>query len=200
MIALIKGKIIKKSDNSIVIETGGGVGYEILIDRLSAGKLPILNEDLAIHVQTVMNENSIQLFGFLDEFSREIFNLLISVSKIGPKTAMQILSGITPSELLKAIKDDNIGRLAMIHGVGRKTSERLIMELKDKCSYLEYAPKEEEKTKVFAIDEVRSALLNLGFRTSEIEKTLAEIKIKKEEGEKLEFEELLKLALKKLKG
>jgi Holliday junction DNA helicase RuvA len=200
MIALIKGKLIKQSSDSVVIETSCGVGYEIFIDRISAAKLPLLNNELSLHIQTVMSENAIHLFGFLDEFTRDIFNLLTSISKIGPKTAMQILSGISASELLKAVKDENTGRLAMIYGVGRKTAERIVVELKDKCRQFELAETPEEKAQAGGLDEVRSALKNLGFRISEIETVLSELVVKTEQGEILPFEDLFRLALKKLKG
>src|SRR3972149_7075037 len=131
MIAHIKGKIIYKSPESVVVDVSG-VGYEVYIPLSPYYKLPDTEEYISLNTYTHIREDALQLYGFLTQREKEIFQLLISVSGIGPKLARNILSGIPAEALISAISSGDIARLRSIPGVGGKTAERLVLELKDK--------------------------------------------------------------------
>jgi len=131
MIAHIKGKIIYKSPESVVVDVSG-VGYEVYIPLSTYYKLPDTEEYISLNTYTHIREDALQLYGFLTQREKEIFQLLISVSGVGPKLARNILSGIPAEDLISAISSGDIARLRSIPGVGGKTAERLVLELKDK--------------------------------------------------------------------
>jgi len=135
MIAFLQGALKEKSASAVVIMSGG-VGYEIFIPLSTFYALPEEEKEVSLHVKTILRDDSMQLFGFLTRAEKETFLLLNSVSKIGPRLALNILSGITPTELVQAIIQKDVPRLNSVPGVGVKTAERLILELKDKVSQL----------------------------------------------------------------
>jgi Holliday junction DNA helicase RuvA len=198
MIAYLEGPLKKKAATSIVVLTGG-VGYEIFIPLSTFYELPEEGERVCLHVSTVVRDDAIQLFGFLSPAEKEIFLLLTSVSKIGPKLALNLLSGIRPQELVPAVLSRDVVRLSAVPGVGVKTAERIILELKDKMQGLSLATGAADAARHPLRDvdqDVVSALLNLGYRRAEAEKAVLAARARAPERPTLS--ELLRLSLKML--
>lgn len=184
MIAHLKGVLLKKTTETIIIDNGG-VGYEVIAPLSTFYALPDEDEQVSLHIYTHVREDALILFGFKTSLEKKIFRLLISVSGIGPKLAINILSGIGPKELLEAIARGDAARLQFIPGVGKKTAERMVLELKDKAQKvstdLEFPPSvvtiPEDKT---VLDDALSALLNLGYpakaASQAVEKALSNLK------------------------
>jgi len=167
MIAHLNGKLLSKSPQSVVVDTAG-VGYHIHVPLSTFYQLPDEMETVSLHVYTHVREDMLQLFGFQTETEKEIFLLLISVSGIGPKLALNILSGIEIAELLSAIVSADSERISAIPGVGKKTSQRITLELKEKVSDIaegiEVRPREKVQIRNKEIfDDALSALINLGY-------------------------------------
>ncbi len=167
MIAHVNGRIARKSIDSVVIDVNG-IGYEVFIPLSTYYKLPDVNQTVALNVHTHLREDAIQLYGFLSLEEKEAFELLISVSGVGPRLARNILSGIAVSDLISAISSSDKGRLSMIPGIGTKSAERLILELRDKIKNIRKAgeAKEPEADKDLLTADVISALDNLGYKNS----------------------------------
>jgi Holliday junction DNA helicase RuvA len=167
MIAYLTGIILRKSTQSLTIENNG-IGYEVITPFSTFYALPKEDERVSLHIYTHVREDAIILFGFHTPLEKEIFLMLISVSGIGPKLAINILSGIGPDELLEAMAHGDALRLQAIPGVGKKTAERIALELKDKALkvrgdskvLLAGVPNDRDE-EVF--DDALSALLNLGY-------------------------------------
>jgi holliday junction DNA helicase RuvA len=193
MINYIKGTITEINPASVTIETGG-VGYLIQISVNTYSKLDG-KTDFKILVHEVIREDSHQLFGFADSIERDICRLLISVSGIGANTARMMLSSLLPAEIEKAIIDSNVNLLKSIKGIGLKTAQRIIVDLRDKVG------KQSGTGEIFTIedntrrDEALSALVMLGFARSAVVKVLEKI-IREEKN--LTVEDLIKRALKNL--
>ncbi|MDI6699209.1 MAG: Holliday junction branch migration protein RuvA [Candidatus Saccharicenans sp.] len=168
MIAYLKGQILQKKPGEVVVVTGG-VGYVLLIPLSTYFKLGEAGTEVELLVHTHLTDDSLQLFGFLTLEEKSLFLKLITISGIGPKMAINILSGIEARELEEAVRETNVTRLSMIPGIGKKTALRVIMELADKI---------EKKAKVLSRQESReredlvSALVNLGFRRKESEQVV----------------------------
>ena len=171
MIAYLKGTLIRKQPNQVVIDTGG-VGYCAAIPLSTFFKLGEIDSQVELLVHTHMTDNALSLFGFATTAEKEIFLKLIGISGIGPKLAMNILSGIEPAELEDAIRRTDVARISLIPGIGKKTALRIAMELQDKI---------EKKEKVLAAkgskekEDLVSALANMGFRRKEIEPTVDKV-------------------------
>ena len=131
MIASLRGVLAEKEGGQCVVETGG-VGYRVSVSSHTARSLPEAGEPVFLHTHQVVREDALQLFGFAELEERRLFELLITVSGVGPKVALAVLSGLAPPALARALRDENIAQLVGIPGVGRKTAERLIVELRDK--------------------------------------------------------------------
>jgi len=192
MISYLKGNLIQKSPNQVVLDIGG-VGYCAWIPLSTYFKLGDLDQQVELFIYTHLTDNSLALYGFSTEKEREIFMKLISISGIGPKLALNILSGIEVSDLEDAIRQSNVTRLSLVPGIGKKTALRIALELQEKLE------KKEEiiKTKGFQErEDLISALINLGFKRKEIEKIVDETisQLTVEAG----FEQLLRESLKKL--
>ncbi|MCL5744993.1 MAG: Holliday junction branch migration protein RuvA [Acidobacteria bacterium] len=162
MIALLRGTLVEKRPNQAIVEAGG-VGYDVTVPISTYSKLPEPGAEVRLRVHTHVREDALALFGFLTQDEKAIFEKLISVSGIGPKLAITVLSGLAAPDLLLAIRRGETERLVRIPGVGKKTAERMVLELKDKLP----APAgEETPAPVPALAEVDrdvlSALLNLG--------------------------------------
>lgn len=199
MIANISGRLIRKTTESIVIDVGG-VGYELFIPLSTFYILPDINEPASLKVYTHVREDAIQLFGFLTQEERDVFGLLISVSGVGPKLARNILSGIAVGDLVAAIGSSDNKKLSSIPGIGGKSAERLILELRDKIKtiVLKGVPEQREaacESDPLAAD-VASALENLGYKPAQAEEAVKKAKNGLPEG--ASFESLLKEALKHL--
>ena len=169
MIAHLTGILFSKNPQSIIVDTAG-VGYQILIPLSTFYQLPDEMEKVSLHVYTHVREDMLQLFGFQTEIEKEIFLLLISVSGIGPKLALNILSGIGLEDLLGAIVRADSERIAAVPGVGKKTSQRITLELREKVSDLSQGIEEQRpRERVVEIrnreifDDALSALMNLGY-------------------------------------
>ena len=167
MIANLTGILLRKSPQSVVVDTAG-VGYQIFVPLSTFYQLPDEMEKVSLHVYTHVREDVLQLFGFQTETEKEIFLLLISVSGIGPKLALNILSGIGLEDLLSAIVSADSERIVAIPGVGKKTSQRITLELKEKVSDIyegiEVLPREKVQIRNKEIfDDALSALINLGY-------------------------------------
>jgi Holliday junction DNA helicase RuvA len=192
MIAYLKGKLIQKSSNQVILDIGG-VGYRAWIPLSTYLKIGDFNETVALHIYTHMTDNSLALYGFHSEEERELFLKLINISGIGPKIALNILSGIEASDLEDAIRRSDIVRISLIPGIGKKTAMRIAMELQEK---LDLKEKVLETSHSKEKEDLVSALMNLGFKRREVEKIVDECL----QAYSLEagFEKLLRESLKKL--
>ena len=171
MIAHLRGKLISKSPGQAIVEAGG-VGYDCVISVTTFTGLPAIGAEVALHVHTHVREDSLALFGFLSTDEKRLFERLISVSGVGPKLAVNILSGMPAPELASAIRHGELGRLTKISGVGKKTAERLVMELKDKLKTSSLSAGRISQPPPPSPDEaLLSALINLGYRTAAAERT-----------------------------
>src|SRR3984957_6617039 len=131
MIAHLRGKLLAKHPNQAIVETGG-VGYDVTISVPTFSDLPGIGGEVALHVHTHVREDTIALYGFLLASEKRLFEKLITVSGIGPKLAITILSGMAADEMVNAIRSNDIARLTRIPGIGKKTAERMVLELRDK--------------------------------------------------------------------
>ncbi|PKN36969.1 MAG: Holliday junction branch migration protein RuvA [Deltaproteobacteria bacterium HGW-Deltaproteobacteria-2] len=202
MIALISGKIVYKGIAHVIVDVQG-VGYRIFIPLTTFYELPEAGQPITLHIHTNVKQDAINLFGFHTIQERDLFQLMISVSGIGPKVAMNILSGISALELLSAISGGHVEKLIKVPGVGKKMAERLILELKEKVLKKMMLEKEPEAGLQNRIDEiitedVLSALVNLGYKNN-VAKDALDRAIRSSE-EKLEMDKLLKKTLKFLAG
>ncbi len=196
MIALLTGRIAYKSTDHIILDVNG-VGYRVLIPFSTYYELP--EEGTAsLHIHTSVREDAIQLYGFRTRLEKSFFQLLISVSGIGPKLARDILSNIQPQALAQALGQGDIHKLSSIPGIGKKTAERLILELKEKVGKLDMPSTPAAEQRELPADDVRedviSALLNLGYKEQQVRKALVGL----DATAGVSVEELLKQALKVL--
>ncbi|MDD5711524.1 MAG: Holliday junction branch migration protein RuvA [Smithellaceae bacterium] len=197
MIAQINGTLAHKSVSHIVVNNGG-IGFRVFVPLTTFYELPEVGDDLQLYIHTHVKEDAINLFGFHTAEERDIFQLMISVNGIGPKLALNILSGISAAELVSAVGEGNLGRLTSIPGVGRKIAERVVLELRDKVAKL--IPEEASGISVpqLSADEILagdalSALTNLGYK-SKVAKEAIDKVIKQAEGP-LPLDSLLKQSL-----
>ena len=177
MIAQISGKLAQKQPGEVVIDVGG-IGYQVFIPLNVFYRLPDIGAPLSLQIHTHVREDAFQLFGFQDLGEKQVFLMLTSVSGIGPKLALNILSGIAAEDLARALKNGDQVRLVAIPGVGRKLAERMIVELKDRFASLapltsDRRSKPEEPSQL--MQDAVSALINLGYKKPEIERTVREV-------------------------
>jgi Holliday junction DNA helicase RuvA len=174
MIAHLRGKLLAKHPNQAIVETGG-VGYDVTISVPTFTDLPGNGGEVALHIHTHVREDIIALYGFLRSSEKRLFEKLITVSGIGPKLAITILSGMAADEMVNAIRGNDIARLTRIPGIGKKTAERMVLELRDKLT-VEKAGEVAPASALSAVEEdVVSALVNLGYQRAAAEKALASI-------------------------
>ncbi|MGD0569884.1 MAG: Holliday junction branch migration protein RuvA [Candidatus Sulfotelmatobacter sp.] len=174
MIAHLRGKLLAKHPNQIVVETGG-VGYELNISVPTFSELPASGSEVALHVHTHVREDLIALYGFLRPEEKQLFEKLITVSGIGPKLAITILSGMAADELAVAIRGNDLMRLTKIPGIGKKTAERMVLELRDKLPAVTGVSAPTMPAMSATEEDVLSALVNLGYQRAAAEKVLASI-------------------------
>jgi Holliday junction DNA helicase RuvA len=170
MIAHLRGKLLTKHPNQAIVETGG-VGYDIAISVPTFSNLPGVGGEVALHIHTHVREDQIALYGFLRSAEKGLFEKLLTVSGIGPKLAITILSGMAADEMTGAIRSNDIAKLTRIPGIGKKTAERMVLELRDKL------PKDEADMAPISTmnpieEDVLSALMNLGYQRPAAEKAL----------------------------
>jgi holliday junction DNA helicase RuvA len=173
MIAHLRGKLLSKRPNRIVVETAG-VGYEATISVPTFSELPDSGAEVALHIHTHVREDQIALYGFIHSAEKRLFEKLITVSGIGPKLAITILSGMAANEMTAAIRGNDLTRLTKIPGVGRKTAERMVLELRDKLPELGETSIPASTSGLNATEQdVLSALENLGYQRQIAEKALS---------------------------
>ncbi len=205
MIASLKGELFQKSPDKLIVDVNG-VGYEVFLSSASLQKMPIAGEEVFLHIHTSVREDSLTLFGFADMEEKEMFLLLINVTGVGPKLALTILSGIRPDALSRAISTRDIGRLTTVSGVGKKTAERLCLDLQDKVGFMLTMEKHDAGETVVEAGEhgittdVISALVNLGYPSIRAHQALAVVRkrMAAEEFSALRVEELLRETLRSL--
>jgi holliday junction DNA helicase RuvA len=197
VIAALHGTVLEKNEDEAIIEVAG-VGYRVAFSVLTLARLPRAGEPVRVRVRTVVREDALELYGFLTPAEETMFALLTSVSHVGPKLGMTVLSGLEVDELVVALERGEVARLTRIHGVGRKTAERLVLELKDKVKVLPRAaagPAAGPRADGPRADLI-SALANLGYRPTQAE-AAAEAAVEKLPG--AELEALLREALRTLR-
>ena len=173
MIAHLRGKLLAKHPNQAVVETAG-VGYDVTISVPTFSDLPAIGVDVALHIHTHVREDLIALYGFLRPSEKLLFEKLITVSGIGPKLAITILSGMAADEMVGAIRGNDVVRLTRIPGIGKKTAERMVLELARQT-----APARTDRPRLqfpamsATEEDVLSALMNLGYQRAAAEKALA---------------------------
>jgi Holliday junction DNA helicase RuvA len=174
VIAQIRGRLIHKEPGSVVVEANG-LGYRVFVSLTTFYEIPDLEQTVILHTHTHVREDALQLFGFSSALEKELFQILIGVTGIGPKLALNILSGIAPEELLHSLDQRDMNRLQSVPGIGRKMAERMVVDLQEKArkigSRIALAPSAARPTERWAED-VISALLNLGYKKGQAEKAV----------------------------
>ncbi|MDD2319932.1 MAG: Holliday junction branch migration protein RuvA [Geobacteraceae bacterium] len=197
MIALLTGKIAYKSPEYIILDVNG-VGYRVQIPFSTYYEIPDGGAEISLNIYTHVKEDAISLYGFRTADEKLFFQLLISVSGIGPKLGKDILSNIQVNELAAAITRGDLARLSAVPGIGKKTAERLVLELKDKVAKLDLAAAatggEQALPSAGIEEDVASALINLGYKEAVVKKALAELRVSPDDS----MEQVLKQALKAL--
>ncbi len=198
MIAYLAGKLLEKEANTVIVDVGG-VGYEVVIPLSTFYELGDVGTDVSLRIYTRVREDALQLFGFKSIRERELFLNLIGVSGIGPKMAITALSGMSADEIIAAIRTNNLVRLNSIPGVGKKTAERIVIELRDKVAKLSAAGSDEARADDTAglsgdsiYDDSISALVNLGYQRAAAEKALKQAM---QEGTDISVQKLLRRSL-----
>ncbi len=174
MIAHLRGKLIARHPNQAIVETGG-VGYDITISVPTFSELPPAGGEVSLHIHTHVREDQIALYGFLRFEEKQLFEKLITVSGIGPKLAITILSGMPAEDMVNAIRGNDIARLTKIPGIGRKTAERMVLELRDKLPPVGTDQVHVVPSLSAVQEDVLSALVNLGYQRGAAERALTSI-------------------------
>ena len=204
MIAHLSGTLLSKQPNSVILDVGG-VGYEVNIPVSTFYDVGDEGSSVKLRIYTHVREDTLQLFGFKTTRERELFLKVISVSGIGPSLGIKLLSGMTADEMIASIRTNNLAKLTLIPGIGRKTAERLVMELRDKVATLSSTELEHEldtkdtgapmTTEDSMRADVLSALLNLGYQRGSAEKA---VNGAVDEGGEISVELILRRSLRKL--
>jgi len=188
MIAHLRGRLLAKHPNQAIVEAGG-VGYDVAISVPTFTELPATGAEVALHVHTHVREDALALFGFLRIEEKQLFERLIAVSGIGPRLAITILSGMAAAEMVGAIRANDIAKLTRIPGIGKKTAERMVLELRDKLSAFGATPVAAPSG---FEEDVLSALTNLGYQRAAAERAVDAVQ---KNGKKSDFEALFREAL-----
>ncbi len=198
MIGRIRGRLVEKQPSFLLVDVQG-VGYEIEVPFSTSFTLSELNQDIILHTHLVVREDAQLLYGFSTVKDRDLFRLLIKINGVGPKLALTILSGLDSAQLARCVRDDDSATLVKLPGVGKKTAERLLIELRDKLK--DWGAPDTDllggeevivaKSASAVIEEAESALIALGYKPQEATKAVNAIK-----AEGLSSEELIRLALK----
>lgn len=178
MIGFLKGKVAALKTEYCIVETAGGVGYRVFMPAAHLAQL-VLEKEIKVHIHTAVREDAILLYGFLSAEYYDLFELLLNVSGVGPKMALGILSAVKPEEFYLAVQNKDVKALVKLPGVGKKTAERMLLELKDKISTEDGEITDFEENAAAggngAVAEAIEALLSLGYSNSEIMPVLREI-------------------------
>src|SRR4029453_4691395 len=195
MIGRLTGRLAAKAPDHVILDVGG-VGYLVHIPLSTFYDLPEAESPASLWIHTHVREDALSLYGFLTERERALFLMLLDVAGIGPRVALTVLSGIPPTDLVEALRGQDARRLMAVPGVGKKTAERMVLELAEKAAKLggeAVAP----RAPTVAPEDVVSALVNLGYRKGDAERAVDSIG---RAGAPKDFGDFLKLALKKLTG
>ncbi len=194
MIAYLSGKLLEKNANSVIVDVGG-VGYDVAIPLSTFYELGEVGSDVQLRIYTHVREDAIQLFGFKTDRERQLYLRLISVQGVGAKSGITMLSGMSADEMINAIRSNNLAKLTSIPGVGRKTAERVCIELRDKVTELEHGTSPVDSKPLPAdemFEDALSALTNLGYQRALAEKALKQAA---DEGTEATVQKLLRRAL-----
>ena len=194
MIAHLRGKLIYKEPGRAIVEAAG-VGYDVTISVPTFTSLPSAGVEASLHIYTQVSEDQIALFGFMDREEKRLFERLITVSGVGPKLAIKMLSGLSPERTVQAIRAQDHAQLTRIPGVGKKLAERLVVELKDKLEDFAVPPTPSTGVQGPAVDDVLSALVNLGYQRPAAEKAIEQA-VAKDKALTADFDGLFRSALK----
>jgi Holliday junction DNA helicase RuvA len=198
MIGFLRGRVLEKQPDLVIVDVQG-VGYEVRVPLSTYYNVPEPGGEVALRIHTHVREETLQLYGFLTALERQLFERLIAISGIGPKMAVAALSGMEPSELVAAVQGADIARLTGIPGVGRKTAERIVLELKDRLGALVAPIGTERSAAASPADRLRSdvlsALQNLGYHRALAERAV-DASLHRQESPT--FEQALKAALREL--
>ena len=195
MIAYLRGRILEKQPTRIVIDVNG-VGYDVMVPLSTFYGLAEPGSDIALRIHTHVREDTLTLYGFATPLEQELFERLIGVSGIGPKLALGVLSGIEPPDLIRAIQEANVARLTAIPGLGKKTSERIVLELKDRAIGAQHASTATAGVESAGLrGDLLSALTNLGYHRPLAERAVETAIKETSDGD---FEGTLKRALREL--
>jgi len=195
MIGSLRGKLIEKRPNQVLIDVGG-VGYQVQVPLSTFAALGPLHGESTLLIHTHVREDQLALYGFLTAREKQCFEMLISASGVGPALALKILSGMGIEQLVPAIRKGDLAELVRIPGVGKKTAERIVVELRDKVSAVEVETAAKPMTKSQVETDVASALINLGFEGRAVEGAIEKARAKAGK----DFDELLRASLQILGG
>jgi Holliday junction DNA helicase RuvA len=200
VIASLHGLVDEKSNDEVIVDVEG-VGYRVFVSLRTMARVPPEGQRVKLRIRTVVREDALDLYGFTTRAEEDLFLMLTSVSHVGPKVAMNVLSGMDPGELAHAIGSGDLARLTKLHGVGKKTAERLVLELKEKVRNLAVLPSvagTASAPKGGHREDLVSALVNLGYKPAQAEKAaeLAEEKA----GEGAPLDTLIREALRAARG
>jgi len=195
MIGLLRGKLIEKRPNQVLLDVSG-VGYQVQIPLSTFAAMGALHSEATLLIHTHLREDQISLYGFLTARERHCFELLISASGVGPALALKILSGMAIEDLVPAIRKGDLAQLVRIPGVGRKTAERMVVELRDKLAAVDVPESGKAATRSQLESDVASALVNLGYDERAAERAIE--KVRAASGN--DFEKMLRDSLQILGG
>ena len=166
MIAFLRGRILEKQPHRVVVETGG-VGYDVFVPLSTFYRLGDAGSETALRIHTHVREDILALYGFATRLEQDLFERLLSISGIGPKVALSVLSGVEPTELIRAIQTGDVARLTSIPGIGKKTAERILLEMKDRLPRavpVDDTGEAGDRVPASSLrDDLLSALMNLGY-------------------------------------
>jgi holliday junction DNA helicase RuvA len=200
VIAGLKGVLAEKSAMEAIVDVQG-VAYRVAISAMASGRLPEVGAPVSLRIRTVVREDALDLYGFLSRTEEELFEHLTSVSQVGPKMALNVLSGLDVNDLIAALARGEVAKLTKIHGVGKKTAERLVLELKEKVKLLGPVSGTSATSRPAALSgpsgDLVSALVNLGYKPAQAETAAASVV--ERVGESAPLETLVREALKALR-
>ncbi|NOZ86638.1 MAG: Holliday junction branch migration protein RuvA [Deltaproteobacteria bacterium] len=198
MIAMLFGKIARKRADEIVLNVSG-VGYRVSCSLRTAAELPEVGKETTVHIVTIVREDAFNLYGFNEESEKDAFKLLISVSGVGPRVALAVLSRLTASQVGSAVVSRDLDLLCSVPGVGKKTAERIIVDLKDKIKLIldqETGGASDAAQRPPVLNDLVGALVNLGYQTKTAQRVATQLRAKADQG--MSLEGLIRAALQKL--